>query len=405
MTQEIFGDRLLVVDDEPAFGATVKRVAQGCGFEVVVTETADAFINAARLWHPTVIMLDLKIPGSDGVELLRSLAADKCSAHIVLSSGADAKVLESAMQLGRERGLRMGEGLQKPIRAESLRERLTGFKRLPKLQLSSDLARAISSEQLFLEYQPKLDCRLSRITGVEALVRWRHPQHGIIPPDQFIGLAEENGLIERLTDWVVGTAARQAARWHTERGLTLNVAVNVSARDVEHLDFPDRLERRCREAGLDPEYMTVELTETCAMREAMQMMDVLTRLRLKGFKLSIDDFATGYSSLVQLQKMPFSELKIDKSFVMQMTANRGCRVIVEILVDLARKLGLSSVAEGVEDQAALDSLIAMGCDMAQGYYVSRPIGADRITEFAADSAAPELRQSMGSPARPKELAA
>jgi len=381
MTQDAFGDRLLVVDDDTAFGQIVKRVAQGCGFEVVVTETAAAFVNAARSWRPTVILLDLKIPGSDGIELLRSLAADKCPAHIVLSSGADSKVLESAMQLGRERGLNMSEALQKPIRVESLRERLSGFKRLPKLQLLADLSRAISTDQLFLEFQPKFDCRLSRVTAVEALVRWRHPLHGVIPPEEFIELAEENGLIGRLTDWVVSAAAAQAAQWRTERGLLLNVAVNISARDVEGLDFPDRLERRCLEAGLDPEFMTIELTETSAMREAMQMMDVLTRLRLKGFKLSIDDFGTGYSSLVQLQKLPFSELKIDKSFVMQMSSSHGCRVIVEIVVDLARKLGMSSVAEGVEDQAALDSLIAMGCDMVQGYHVSRPIGADRIPEL------------------------
>jgi EAL domain-containing protein (putative c-di-GMP-specific phosphodiesterase class I) len=132
---------------------------------------------------------------------------------------------------------------------------------------------------------------------------------------------------------------------------------------------------------------------------------VLTRLRLKGFKLSIDDFATGYSSLVQLQKMPFSELKIDKSFVMQMTANRGCRVIVEILVDLARKLGLSSVAEGVEDKAALDSLVEIGCDMVQGYYVSPPVGADRIPDFAAGSAAPERHGATSLPAARKDAAA
>ena len=405
MSDQLFGDRLLVVDDEPAFGQIVKRVAQGCGFEVVVTETAGAFINAARSWRPTVIMLDLKIPGADGIELLRLLAADKCSAHIVLSSGADTKVLESAMQLGRERGLKMSDALQKPVRAESLRERLAGFKRVPKLQLAADLSRAISTGQLFLEYQPKFDCRLSRVTGVEALVRWRHPLHGVIAPDQFIGLAEENGLIERLTDWVLGAAAQQGARWRSERGLALNIAVNVSAGDVENLDFPDRLARQCLKAGLDPEAVTIELTETSAMREAMLRMDVLTRLRLKGFKLSIDDFGTGYSSLVQLQKMPFSELKIDKSFVMQMSTNRGCRVIVEILVDLARKLGLSSVAEGVEDQTALDSLIEMGCDIAQGYYISRPVAADRIPDFAADSAAPQRRQATILPAVRKGAAA
>jgi EAL domain-containing protein (putative c-di-GMP-specific phosphodiesterase class I) len=400
MTQDMFGDRLLVVDDEPAFGQIVKRVAQRCGFEVVVAETAAAFLKAARLWHPTVILLDLKIPGADGIELLRLLAADKCKASIVVSSGADARVLDTAMQLGRARGLNMRDSLQKPIRADSLRERLSAFKRIPKPQLSAELARAVASDQMYLEYQPKLECRLGRITGVEALVRWRHPLHGLIPPDQFVGLAEEIGAIGRLTDWVVGTATAQTVRWQSALPVMLNVAVNISARDVADLEFPDRLEARCWEAGLDPERLTLELTETSAMREAVHMMDVLTRLRLKGFKLSIDDFGTGYSSLVQLQRMPFSELKIDKSFVMQMSTVRSCGVIVEILIDLARKLGLTSVAEGVEDAAALRRLSDLGCDMVQGYHVSRPIAPDRIPGFASEHGAgpaPFFEESAAEP--------
>jgi EAL domain-containing protein (putative c-di-GMP-specific phosphodiesterase class I) len=160
--------------------------------------------------------------------------------------------------------------------------------------------------------------------------------------------------------------------------------VNFSASDLEDLELPERLEQHCRNATIDPSFLTLELTETGAMREAIQLMDVLTRLRLKGFKLSIDDFGTGYSSLVQLQKAPFSEVKVDLSFVMQMMSNPGCRVIVEIIVDLARKLGLKSVAEGVEDAAALRALIDMGCDMAQGYYISRPIAADLMPEFVRD---------------------
>ena len=395
MSDELFGDRLLMIDDEPAFGQIVKRVARDCGFEVVVTQDPGVFINTARLWHPSVIMLDLKMPGADGVQLLRSLAADKCPAHVVLSSGADAKVLDSAMQLGRERGLRMSEVLPKPLRADNLRERLVALKRVPKLQLSADLARALATDQLFLEYQPKFDCRLSRITAVEALVRWRHPVHGIIPPDQFVPLAEEIGLVGRLTDWVVAAAAAQAARWRADR-LFLEMAVNISAHDIEDIDLPDRLERHCRDAGLDPDQMTIELTETSAMREAVQMMDVLTRLRLKGFKLSIDDFGTGYSSLVLLQKMPFSELKIDRTFVMRMTSNHGCRVIVEIVIDLARKLGLTSVAEGVEDAAALNDLVALGCDSAQGYYVSPPLAADRIADLAR-------RPDDATPGRPAAI--
>ena len=251
---------------------------------------------------------------------------------------------------------------------------------MPKTLLGVDLAEGIATGQLFLEYQPKLDCRLGRITAVEALVRWRHPVHGIVQPDQFVKLAEETDRIHLLTDWVVGAAAKQAAAWHAEN-LALEVAVNISAKDVQDIDLPERLHQHCQAAGVDPSSMMLELTETGAMREAVQMLDVLTRLRLKGFKLSIDDFGTGYSSLVQLQKMPFSEVKVDGSFVMQMTRDPGCRVIVEIIIDLARKLGLRSVAEGVEEQAALNTLIEMGCDMAQGYYLSRPIAAERIAEF------------------------
>jgi len=387
MADDLFGDRLLVIDDEPALGQFVKKVAKASGFEVVVTDDPSAFMNVARHWHPTVIMLDLKMPGTDGIQLLRSLAADNCPAHVVLTSGSDVKILESAIQLGRDRGLNMSEALPKPMRVENLQTRLAGFKRGSKPLLSKDLQAALGANELFLEYQPKLDCRLGRITGAEALLRWRHPTQGIIGPTQFIALAEETGLIHRVTDWVIATAAAQAARWRADHlNLEIAVAVNFSASDLVDLDLPERLEQHCLNAAIDPAVLTLELTETGAMREAVQMMDVLTRLRLKGFKLSIDDFGTGYSSLVQLQKAPFSEIKIDLSFVTQMMRNAGCRVIVEIIIDLARKLGLQSVAEGVEDAAALKTLIDLGCDMAQGYYISRPMAADLMPQFVANYA-------------------
>src|SRR6266851_2397750 len=343
MGGDLSGDRLLVIDDEPGFGQIVKRVAEVSGFDVIATQDPSAFMNAAREWQPTVIMLDLKMPGTDGVQLLRTLAADNCRAHVVLTSGSDQKVLEAAMQLGRERGLTMSDALPKPIRVERLQERLAEFKRASKPLRSADLAAALAAGQLFLEYQPKLDCRLGLITGAEALVRWNHPTQGIIPPDQFIALAEETGLIRGVTDWAIATAAAQVARWRADHlNLEVAVAVNFSARDLEDLDLPERLEQHCRNAAIDPAFLTLELTETSAMRETVQMMDVLTRLRLKGFKLSIDDFGTGYSSLVQLQRMPFSELKIDRSFVTPMMNDRGCKIIVEIVIDLARKLELKS---------------------------------------------------------------
>ena len=325
------------------------------------------------------------MPGCDGVELLRHLAAGQCRAHVVIASGLDDRTLEAATRLGAERGLKMGGTLTKPARLQALRSLLTKFAALDADALSGELATAIKEEQLFLQYQPKLDCRTGQMTAVEALVRWRHPIRGLVLPDQFIGLAEATGLIDPLTDWVVGTAARQLVAWRRE-GLLLDAAINVSAKNTQDLDLPDRLVDLCRAVGADPSGIIIELTETGAMRDAVQMMDVMTRLRVKGFRLSIDDFGTGYSSLVQLQRMPFTELKIDRSFVMQMMRSKDCRVIVEIVIALAHKLGLNSIAEGVESQAILDELMKLGCGGAQGYHLSRPVDAGSVAQVVQDFA-------------------
>ncbi len=387
MGQELSRNRLLIIDDDSGYARFVKKVALTLGFDVITTEDPDEFRTLAKSWAPTLVILDLSMPGSDGVELLRDLVVAQCPAHVFVASGLDDRTLEAALRLGAERGLKMGGTLAKPTRLQTLRALLTKFVVADDDLLAAELAAAIKQDQLFLQYQPKLDCRTGRIAAVEALVRWRHPSRGVVPPDQFIGLAEQTGLIDPLTDWVVGTAARQAAYWDQQQ-LPLEIAVNISAKNAQDIDLPDRLVALCRAAGANPGSMILELTETSAMRDAVQMMDVLTRLRVKGFRLSIDDFGTGYSSLVQLQRMPFTELKIDRSFVMQMTRSRDCRVIVEIVIDLARKLGLRSVAEGVETQTILDELIELGCDAAQGYHLSRPIDAGRIAQVVSEFPAP-----------------
>jgi EAL domain-containing protein (putative c-di-GMP-specific phosphodiesterase class I)/CheY-like chemotaxis protein len=390
-------NRLLVIDHDRALGHLIENAAQDAGFEVVLTQDPSTFVKKALTWKPTVLMLDLRIPDIDGIELLRGLAADRCAAQVILMSGTDDKVIEAAMQIGRDRGLNMTGVLQKPVELEALRELLS--RHVPECAAlrAGELAGAIDSNQLFLEYQLKFDCRLARMTGLEALVRWRHPALGVIQPDRFIALAEETILIHRLTDWVVVAAARQVAAWRRQNA-ALDVSVNISARNLEDIELPDRLHRHCLDAGIDCASITLELTETGAMGEAVRMMDVLTRLRLKGFKLAIDDFGIGYSSLVQLQRMPFSEIKIDRSFVIQMMSNDGCRAIVEIVIDLARKLKLRSVAEGVEDEAALRRLMALGCDAAQGYHLSRPVTADLIPAFITQFQL--LRKCSEAPATP-----
>jgi EAL domain-containing protein (putative c-di-GMP-specific phosphodiesterase class I) len=378
MNASSFGSRLLVVDNEPSIGRIVKRVGESLGFEVVATEDAAEFLKTARLWQPTLIMLDLNMPSADGIELLRALAAERCLAKVVVSGGEDIKVVQTAQQLGHERGLDIAAILPRPVQFEELLEFLSSFKPVPRGLAAADLLEGVAAGQLFLNYQPQFDCRVGRITGVEALVRWRHPVHGIVFPDQFIPLAEETDCIPQVTDWVFAEAANQAAAWRAD-DLGLAIGVNLSAKDVEDIELPERLQRHCIDAGIDPDVMVLELTETGAMRAAIPTMDALTRLRLKGFRLSIDDFGTGYSSFAQLQRMPFSELKIDKSFVMPMTRDKSCRVIAEIMIDLARKLHLNCVAEGVEDKTTLAALAELGCDLAQGYHFSRPVDANSLT--------------------------
>lgn len=381
MSDVQLGNRLLVIDDELPIGRIVQKIAERCDYEVVVTDDPNVFLKQARLWRPTVIVMDLKMPNVDGIQLLRGLASDKCDANVVISSGSDPRILEAAVRLGQERGLTMSGMMPKPIRAETLRDMLAGFAHTPKETLRADLTASVAGDsgELYVEYQPKLASSSRRITSVEALVRWRHPRLGLIRPDEFIVMAEETDLINSITFRVAEIATRQAASWSAENA-GLDVAVNLSARNVEDNDLPERLCKICRAANITPEMIILELTETGAMRKSIQMMDVLTRLRLQGFRLSIDDFGTGYSSLVQLQRLPFSELKIDKSFVERMMQDTSCRAIVEIIISLAQKLGLNTVAEGVEDIDTQNALIDLGCDYIQGYYVSKPRLASDLRE-------------------------
>jgi EAL domain-containing protein (putative c-di-GMP-specific phosphodiesterase class I) len=373
-------DRLLVIDDDAGFRNYVRRVGEAAGFETLVTADADAFRGHVRAWAPSVIMIDLNMPGADGVELLRDLAEAKTTARILIASGVDSRILETAEHLAAERGLAIAGTLSKPFAAETLTDKLEQLREVEKPLMASALANAITANYLTLEYQPKLACQSGQIVGVEALVRWRHPTRGMIAPDRFIPLAEESGTIHPLTEWVAGEAVRQAMAWRRD-GLTLNMAINVSARNLENIDFPNMLSAKCENVGLSPKDMTLELTESTAMGDPAQTLDVLTRLRLKGFRLSIDDFGTGYSSLVRLRQLPVSELKIDKSFVINMDRDQDSRMIVQAVVGLSKNLGLESVAEGVETKESLSTLIQMGVPVVQGYFISMPLAPDRVVSM------------------------
>jgi diguanylate cyclase (GGDEF)-like protein/PAS domain S-box-containing protein len=249
-----------------------------------------------------------------------------------------------------------------------------------RLTLVGALRRAIAEDGLTLHYQPKVDCRTGEVAGVEALVRWQHPQLGLIPPDRFIPLAEQTGLIRPLTRWVLNAATRQAREWHGE-GLMLSVAVNLSAHDLQDADLPCWLSEILERWGVDGKWLKLELTESALMSDPAQAMQVLTALCDLGPRVAIDDFGTGYSSLGYLKHLPAHEIKIDRSFIADMALEQRDHAIVRSTIDLGHNLGLAAVAEGVEDQATLDLLSGLGCDLAQGYYLSKPLPAPNIAAW------------------------
>ncbi len=244
-----------------------------------------------------------------------------------------------------------------------------------RLTLATDLRRAIEQGRLILHYQPKVDARTGDVLGAEALVRWPHPEHGLIPPDEFIPLAEHTGLINPLTRLVLDTALRQCRTW-LDDGHQLGIAVNVSAHGLLDLDLPGEVADRLRRRQVPAHLLTIEITETAIMTDPDRALRVVTQLHALGVHLSIDDFGTGYSSLAYLKNLPVQELKIDRSFVSCMTTSERDAVIVRSTVELGRNLGLRVVAEGVEDHATWQQLEAAGCDVIQGYFISRPVASE-----------------------------
>lgn len=243
------------------------------------------------------------------------------------------------------------------------------------------LEHARANGELSLVYQPKIELASGALCGVEALMRWRHPEHGYVGPDSFIAAAERLGAIDMLTDWAFETALGQLVSWRAA-GLVTGCAVNVSPLNLDRSDLPDFVEALAAQHGVPADDLTIELTETAAQK-TVRLMEAVTRFRLKGMHISLDDFGIGYSSLAQLQRLPFDELKIDKSFLADADRARDSRIIIKSIIDLAHNLGLQVTAEGVETAAAMDLLVALGCDKAQGYYIAKPMPGAALLDWAA----------------------
>ncbi|HKZ09737.1 MAG TPA: EAL domain-containing response regulator [Rhodanobacteraceae bacterium] len=384
MTEHDKPRRLLILDDEPAVAQTVAFAAKRHGFAVRMSASAEAFFGDVASFEPSHVIIDLLMPGMDGVEVLRNLAAGGCGASIIMMSGMGSRVLESAQRVGLERGLRIIGILPKPFKPAELRALLDAHAHHPAHPepitaadhetLLDDIGPALRDEQFVLHYQPKVNLASGHPVGVEALVRWQHPTFGLLPPDRFLPLIEQSGNMTLLTicvieaglAWLAGTADDSARQ----------LAINISATSLTDVSFTDLLHERCVRFNVDPARIILELTETTAPRRTAELLDILTRVRLKGFQLSIDDFGTGYSSLVQLAQLPFSEIKIDRSFVGGLHSSDEARKIVATTVALGKQLQLTTVAEGVENEAQARALTELQCDQAQGYFFARPMPGD-----------------------------
>lgn len=374
--------RLLIVDDDEAVARTVAALAERAGASARWTRDADAFFATLDEWSPTHVAIDLVMPDTDGVEVLRELAARGCRAAVIISSGASGRLLQAAERSAREHGLAIAGVLGKPLAGAELAAALAhpgapaaGEPVIPASRPAhldeAALRAGIAAGHIDIALQPKVDVGTGALVGYEALARWEHPELGTLAPDRFIPLAERTEAIGPLTFAVVDRALTWLRQTHPAGEQT--IAVNMSAACLGDLDLAERLVDSCRSAGLPPERVILEVTETGAMDDPVSVLDTLLRCRVKGFRLSIDDFGVGYSSLVALARLPFSELKVDRSFVMSASRSGEARSIIRAVIGLGRSLELRTVAEGVEDEQTLRFLREEGCEHAQGYHIARPM--------------------------------
>ncbi|MEP0336563.1 MAG: EAL domain-containing response regulator [Alphaproteobacteria bacterium] len=376
------GPRLLVVDDDPEIASLVCDVADGLGYETTAVTDATEFKRKMSNDFD-IIVLDLMIPDMDGFELIRFLSDNRCTASIFMVSGCDRKVLNSARQLAEERGLRVAGTLTKPMSIAVLETELS---KTPAKQPAHNrgplnrpdvkqVRQAIFGGQLRVHYQPKMNLKTGSADRVEALVRWHHPERGLLPPSMFLPTAIEANLIDALTLQVLDTALDDLRTWD-RLGLPVeSIALNVEAGSLSDLALPERIMDRLSVHGVSPDRLTIEVTESNVVSTLAEALEILSRLRMRGVRLSIDDFGTGHSTLTQLERFPFSELKIDRSFTNGIVLSPESRAIVHSTIGLAQELGLSVVAEGVETYRQLEMLIRAGCDEAQGYLITRPLAA------------------------------
>jgi two-component system, sensor histidine kinase and response regulator len=386
-------NRVLLLDDDPFILHYLEdMLLEHGGIEVRCQNDGKQALNLMDSWLPDLLICDVSMPSMDGLEFLRLASQMNFHGAVALHTSVDASLRKAAEILADAHGLQVLGSYRKAMDRGDLqailRRACTLHSERPhKAPVASltieELREGIAEGRVDVYYQPKVSLRRGNMVGVECLARYRHPTRGVLPPSAFVHLVEQYQLIDEFTMVVLSKGALQLAEW-LRAGHHFKIAVNVSMDNLNRTDLPELFQQMVRAAGIEPQHVTLEMTETRLMADPTLSLEILARLRLKGFGLSIDDFGTGFSTMENLKRLPFNELKIDRAFVDGASADAATRSMLSSSVRLGREFSLTVVAEGVEKREDWDVLAEMGVDQVQGFYVARPMPADDLIKWKSE---------------------
>ncbi|TGL53659.1 EAL domain-containing protein [Leptospira meyeri] len=388
----------LVIEDDDFQREVIVDILIRLGvMHVTQARTGSEALKILNEINPTlidIILCDLNMPEMDGMEFIRHIGTSHSSIATIIMSALEGALIESVQKMASAYGANILGAIEKPITPVHLETLLSSYNARDSKQGKTsnqgsrftlgEILEGLTNGNFEPYFQPKIHLATGKLIGAEALARWIHPLHGVIAPYAFIDLLEKTGNIDILTFVMLEKSAKACQILHSQ-GFNISISINLSLSSLTDTKLADKITRIILDSGIDPKYIILEITETAAMTEMAPALENLARLRMKGFGLSIDDYGTGYSSMQQIARIAFTELKIDQSFVREMATSNVSKVLINSSIDMATKLQMKSTAEGIETKKDWEQLQSMNCDLGQGYYIAKPMNFDDFLNFCKHS--------------------